>query len=161
MRAKYVFCYLDFRSYLKANDPTLFHFLLKVLLPLKFIVKSTQSTYRLPKRMLKKPTRLEYGQSKTTLFAKQAVTWKPTMRWRQGGYRIRIGRNKTRSFSYSRGVRQGCILSPCLFNLYVKNTPYLFGNTLTFQTLGTSVDTTLTRSALNGQQYLRIDRFAR
>ena len=43
---------------------------------------------------------------------------------------IRIGENKTRSFSYSRGVRQGCILSPLLFNLYIKNLPCLFANTM-------------------------------
>ena len=32
MCAKHVFSYLDFCSYLKANDPYSFHFLLKVLL---------------------------------------------------------------------------------------------------------------------------------
>ena len=42
---------------------------------------------------------------------------------------IRVGENKTRSFSYSRGVRQGCILSPLSFNLYINNLPYLFENT--------------------------------
>ena len=43
---------------------------------------------------------------------------------------IKIGENKTQPFSYSRGVRQGCILSPLLFNLYLKNLPHLFENTL-------------------------------
>ena len=50
---KHVFSYFDFCSYLKANDPDRFHFLLKVLLPAKFIAKSNN---RLPKRPLKKPS---------------------------------------------------------------------------------------------------------
>ena len=38
---------------------------------------------------------------------------------------VRIGENKTRSFSYSRGVRPGYILTPLLFNFYINNLPYL------------------------------------
>ena len=43
---------------------------------------------------------------------------------------IKIDENKTQTFSYSRGVHQGCILSPLFFNLYLNNLPHLFENTL-------------------------------
>ena len=33
---------------------------------------------------------------------------------------IRTGRGKTDSFQIGEGIRQGCILSPCLFNLYAE-----------------------------------------
>ena len=42
---------------------------------------------------------------------------------------IKQNKNKTQPFSYSRGVRQGCILSPLLLNLYLNNLPHLFENT--------------------------------
>ena len=33
---------------------------------------------------------------------------------------VRSGRGTTDSFQIRKGVRQGCILSPCLFNLYAE-----------------------------------------
>ena len=33
---------------------------------------------------------------------------------------VRTGRGKTDWFQIVKGVRQGCILSPCLFNLYAE-----------------------------------------
>ena len=38
---------------------------------------------------------------------------------------VRTGHGTTDWFQIGKGVRQGCILSPCLFNLYVE---YLMGN---------------------------------
>ena len=74
MRA-YVFCYLEFLSYLKANDSNRFHFLLKVLLPSKFI---GDSTYLLLKQMLKKQP--DSKQDDTLCKASLSFAWKLTMR---------------------------------------------------------------------------------
>ena len=43
---------------------------------------------------------------------------------------IKISNNRTPFFQYKKGVRQGCILSPILFNLYINEIPTLFENTL-------------------------------
>ena len=37
---------------------------------------------------------------------------------------------QTESFRYARGVRQGCILSSLLFNIYINDLPFAFENSL-------------------------------
>ena len=45
-------------------------------------------------------------------------------------YTIKIAHKQTRPFRYVRGVREGCILIPLLFNLYISDLPSAFENTL-------------------------------
>ena len=42
---------------------------------------------------------------------------------------VKIGDQRTSFFSCSKGVRQGCVLSPILFNLYINELPQLFEKT--------------------------------
>ena len=41
---------------------------------------------------------------------------------------VKLSKSRTEFFSYSRGVRQGCVLSPILFNLYINELATIFEN---------------------------------
>jgi hypothetical protein len=43
---------------------------------------------------------------------------------------VKITDHRTSFFSYSKGVRQGCVLRPILFNLYINELPKLFEKTI-------------------------------
>ena len=59
---------------------------------------------------------------------------------------VRTGQGRTDWFQIGKGVRQGCILSPCLFNLYVE---YIMRNTRLEEQAGIKI----ARRNLNNLRY--------
>ena len=52
-----------------------------------------------------------------------AMTSGETQQYSRSTCAIKFGTSKTDTFSYRRGVWQGCVLSPLLFNLFVNELP--------------------------------------
>ena len=57
----------------------------------------------------------------TTNYGKFWMRWEYQTTWHAGQEAtVRTGHGKTDWFQIAKGVRQGCILSPCLFNLHAE-----------------------------------------
>ena len=60
---------------------------------------------------------------------------------------VRTGHGTTDWFQIGKGVRQGCILSPCLFNLYAE---YINGTPLQYSCLENSMDRGARQATVHG-----------